>query len=113
MQETRVQSLGQDDPLAQEMETTPIFLPGKLHEQRLEDYSPWGHKELDRTELLSTWFITGMYEGHAVKQKEKDTDCLEEFMQKLSSALSLPGGVTQSPVYIQQHNTATHVPCFA
>ena len=54
MQETRVQSLGQEDPLAQEMETTPIFLPGKLREQSLEDYSPWGHKELDRTELLST-----------------------------------------------------------
>ena len=43
----------------------------------------------------------------------KKTHRLEELMQKLPSALSLPGGVTQSPVYIQQHNTATHVPSLA
>ena len=33
---------------------TPVFLPGKSYGQRsLEDYSPWGHKELDLTEGLS------------------------------------------------------------
>ena len=48
MQETWVQSLGQEDPLEKEMATTPVFLPGKSHGQRsLEDYSPWDHKELD------------------------------------------------------------------
>ena len=32
-------------------EGTPVFLPGKSHEQRsLMDYSPWGCKESDTTE---------------------------------------------------------------
>jgi len=53
MQETWVQSVGQEDPLEKEMATTPVFLPGKSHGQRsLEDYSPWDHKELDTTERL-------------------------------------------------------------
>jgi len=31
---------------------TPVFLPGELHGQRSPvGYSPWGHKELDRTEV--------------------------------------------------------------
>jgi len=30
---------------------TPVFLPGKSHEQRgLAGYSPWGRKESDTTE---------------------------------------------------------------
>ena len=34
---------------------TPIFLPGKSHRQRcLVGYSPWGRKELDMNEQLST-----------------------------------------------------------
>ena len=34
---------------------TPVFLPGEFHEQRsLAGYSPWGCKELDTTERLST-----------------------------------------------------------
>ena len=33
---------------------TPVFLPGKSHEQRgLTDYSPWGCRELDMTERLT------------------------------------------------------------
>ena len=33
----------------------PVFLPGESHEQRnLVGYSPWGHKESDMTEQLST-----------------------------------------------------------
>ena len=34
MQETRVQSLGWEDPLEKEMATTLVFLPGKSHGQR-------------------------------------------------------------------------------
>ena len=31
-----------------EWQLTPVFLPGKFHEQRsLASYSPWGHKESD------------------------------------------------------------------
>ena len=34
---------------------TLVFLPGESHGQRsLVDYSPWGHKELDTIEQLST-----------------------------------------------------------
>ena len=52
MQETRVQSLDQEDPLKKEMATTPVFLPGESHGQRsLAGYSPWSHKELDLTEV--------------------------------------------------------------
>ena len=53
MQETRLQSLGGEDPLEKGMEwqPTPVFLPGEFHGQRsLSGYSPWGHKELDMTE---------------------------------------------------------------
>ena len=48
MQETWIQSLGQDDPLQKELLPTPVFLPGEFHGQRrLTGYSPWGHKESD------------------------------------------------------------------
>ena len=43
MWETRVQSLGQEDPLEEEMATTPVFLPGKSYGWRSRaGYSPWG-----------------------------------------------------------------------
>ena len=53
MQETRVQSLGQDDPLEKEKAThsMSLFLPEESHGQRsLAGYSPKGCKELDTTE---------------------------------------------------------------
>ena len=37
-------------------QSTPVFLPGKSHGQSLAGYSPWGQKELDTTEWLSTYF---------------------------------------------------------
>ena len=37
-----------------EWQPTPVFLPGKFHGPRsLAGYSPWGHKESDRTEQLT------------------------------------------------------------
>ena len=33
MQETQVQSLGQEDPLEKEMTTHPVFLPGEFHDR--------------------------------------------------------------------------------
>ena len=37
------------------MSTTPVFLPGESHGQRsLVGYSPWGCKESDMTEHMST-----------------------------------------------------------
>ena len=54
MQETQemwVQSLGQEDPLEEEMATHSSVLAGKSHGQRsLAGYGPWGHKESDMTE---------------------------------------------------------------
>ena len=50
MQETRVQSLGWEDPLEKEWQPAPVFLPGKSHGWRsLAGYSPWGRKESDFT----------------------------------------------------------------
>ena len=34
MQETQVLSLSQEDPLEEEMATSPVFLPGESHGQR-------------------------------------------------------------------------------
>ena len=45
---TQVQSLGQEDPLSRKWQPTPIFLPGKFHEQR--SYRLWSCKDSDRTE---------------------------------------------------------------
>ena len=51
VQETRVQSLGQEDPL--EMRMSPIFLPGEFYGQRsLVGSRPCGPLELDMTEQL-------------------------------------------------------------
>ena len=47
--ETRVRSLGQEDPL--KCQPTPVSLPGKSHGQRsLVACSLWGLKEWDTTE---------------------------------------------------------------
>ena len=51
MRETRVRSLGWEDPLEKEM--VPVFLPGESHGQRsLVGYSPRGRKESDTTKRL-------------------------------------------------------------
>ena len=53
MRETWLRSLGREDPLEKERQSTPVLLPGKSHGQRsLVGYSPWGHKESDMTERL-------------------------------------------------------------
>ena len=50
-QETRVQSLGQEDPGGRKWQPALVFLPGKSSGQRsLVGYSPWGLKESCMTE---------------------------------------------------------------
>ena len=84
MWETRVQTLGWEDPLEEGKAThssipallsitpnfqgrrkwqpTPVFLPGKSHGQRsLVGYSPWGRKESDTTERLHFLFTFNKY----------------------------------------------------
>ena len=54
MQDTQVQSLGQEDPLEKEMATTPAFFPGEFYGQRrLVGYSPWDCRESDTTEQVT------------------------------------------------------------
>ena len=51
MQGMWVLSLGWEDPVEKEMQLTQVFLPWKSHGQRnLAGYSPWGHKESERTD---------------------------------------------------------------
>ena len=48
-----IQSLAWGDPLEKGMATTPVFLSGEAHGQRsLAGCGPWGHKELDTTEVM-------------------------------------------------------------
>ena len=57
MQETRVRSLGQEDPLGRAWQPTPVFWPGESHGQRsLVAYSPCGPKESDTPERLTLFF---------------------------------------------------------
>ena len=53
IQETRVQSLGWEDPLEEETAThSRVFLPGESHGQRSPvGYSPLGHKESDTIDV--------------------------------------------------------------
>ena len=54
MQKTKVQSLGQEDPLEKTMSTHSSILPREFRGQRsLAGYSPWGHRESDTTEQLT------------------------------------------------------------
>ena len=50
-----VRFLGQQDPLGEKRQPTPVFLPGESHGQRnLAGYSPKGRKESDTTKQLNT-----------------------------------------------------------
>ena len=48
----QVRYLGREDPLEEDVQSTPVFLPGEFHGQRsLVGYSPWGHKDSGTTEV--------------------------------------------------------------
>ena len=51
VQETQVQSLGQEDPLEKEMATHSSILAWRIPWiEKPSGYSPWGHKESDTSE---------------------------------------------------------------
>ena len=57
-------------PWRRAWQPTPVFLPGESHGQRsLAGYSPWGHKESDRTERLNTT------KQQVPSSCERDTPC--------------------------------------
>ena len=42
-------------PWGRAWQPTPVFLPGESHRQRsLVSYSPWGRKESDKTQQVTT-----------------------------------------------------------
>ena len=58
-------------PWRRKWQPTPVFLPGESHGQRsLAGDSPWGHKESDITEWLST-YIHRKYSNNLEEYKEK------------------------------------------
>ena len=74
MWETWARSLGWEDPLEEGMAPTPVLLPGKSHEQRsLAGHSPWGRKESDTTERLST--------AHSGQREKKRLTKASSFLQ--------------------------------
>ena len=92
-QETQVRSLGWEDPWLGKWQTAPVFVPGKLHRQRiLVGYSPWGRKELDTTERLSTHLYI------------KQNPCLGKYLtiREEDKDFAQPGTVSPGKV-IQRH----------
>ena len=62
VQETQVQSQGQEDPLEKGTAIQPAFLPREFHGQRsLAGYSPRAHRESDTAEQLPLT-LTGITE---------------------------------------------------
>ena len=54
LQEMRFRSLGQENPLEEEMVTHSSILAGKIPwTEEPGSYSPWGHKESDTTQRLN------------------------------------------------------------
>ena len=52
---------GWEDPLRRKWQPTPVFFPGKIHEQKiLASYSPWYYEELDMTEHIALWGTDGI-----------------------------------------------------
>ena len=58
---------GLEDPLEEAWQPTPLFLPRESHGQRsLAGYSPWGRKESNMSERLSTEHFISKF-GQAVR----------------------------------------------
>ena len=58
MKETWIQPLNQEDPLEEKMEIHCSIVPEKSHGQSSRvGYSPWGRKEVNMTEWLSTLIV--------------------------------------------------------
>ena len=59
-------------PWKKKWQPTSVFLPGESHGQRsLEVYSPWGCKQLDMTEQLTTAFFLLSLQELRVSQEDR------------------------------------------
>ena len=75
---------------------TPVFLPGEFHGQRsLTGYSPWGHKELEVIECLSTHRHN---QGQSFPQSHEQlmVKCGTGLAPKLREGTSLLSGAAQT-----------------
>ena len=64
-------------PWRREWQPTPVFLPGESQGQRrLVGYSPWGHKESDTTEQLSTAQQRAYPQKRRIKRGTEKLRCL-------------------------------------
>ena len=97
-----VPSLGQEDPWRRKWQPTQVFLPGKSHGQRrLAGYSPWGHKELDMTEQMSTKYLTELG-NTSIKHDPSNCVCSSNsfFMDNRTNFPSeFPGSINQNNIF--------------
>ena len=63
IQETRVQSLGWEDPLEKKTATPSVFLSGTFHGQR---HSPGGHKESDMNDCMMRYEFQKYNSGDSI-----------------------------------------------
>ena len=66
-------------PWKKKWQPTSVFLPGESHGQRsLVGYSPWGCKQLDMTEQLTTaFFLLSLQEVRSFPGRQNDPSTLE------------------------------------
>ena len=89
-----VQSLGQEGPLEEEKQPAPVFLPGGSHGQRsLMGYRPWGHKEWDLIECLSTLILPFLPPASPQTLDHRTVGCTAECLFALTSLLQYSSSV--------------------
>ena len=97
-------------PWSKEMETTPVFLPEEFHGWRsLEGFSPWGRKELDRTERLTHRLCNRLYKKMFLDWSAMSAKGLEGSGTQEAYLPSLtPGSWTQIPSQLPKIGISQH-----
>ena len=88
MWETQVQSLGQEDPLRREWQSTRVFLPGESHGQRsLVGHSPWGCKKSDMTEQPTLPMVSGKMRNRGLVPEKSSEFSFSLFLRAVGKVL--------------------------
>ena len=91
MRETRVQSLGGEDPWRRKWQPTPVLLPGKSQGRRsLIGYSPWGCKESDATERVIIIILFNMLSRLVIAFLSRSKCLLISWLQSPSAVILEP-----------------------